>query len=145
MMRWCLLRWCGGAAPPGTSDEHISIATYLKQSQIDGAVIVTTPQEISLMDVRKEVNFCKKVGIPILGVVENMSGFVCPKCTVSAPAVHTALFVSRQLICAVCAVCAVGCDSTEPTFSPLRKAVPQKWQRTPKSRFWVRFRSTLSS
>ena len=48
-------------APPGTSDEHISIAQYLKASQVDGAVIVTTPQEVSLLDVRKEINFCKKV------------------------------------------------------------------------------------
>ena len=65
--------------PPGTSDEHLSIANYLKQGQV-GAIIVTTPQEVSLVDVRKEVNFCKKVGIPILGVVENMSGFVCGNC-----------------------------------------------------------------
>lgn len=61
-------------APPGTSDEHISIAQFLKASHVDGAIIVTTPQEVSIIDVRKEVNFCKKVGIPILGVVENMSG-----------------------------------------------------------------------
>mmetsp|Transcript_27316 Transcript_27316/g.38502 ORF Transcript_27316/g.38502 Transcript_27316/m.38502 type:complete len:275 (+) Transcript_27316:92-916(+) len=66
--------------PPGTSDEHLSIVQYLKNTTIDGAVIITTPQEVSLMDVRKEINFCKKVGVPIIGVVENMSGFVCPKC-----------------------------------------------------------------
>ena len=47
----------------------------------DGAVIVTTPQAIATADVRKEINFCKKVGITILGVVENMSGFVCPHCS----------------------------------------------------------------
>lgn len=68
--------------PPGTSDEHLSIVNYLKESRPDGAVIVTTPQEVSLLDVRKEINFCKKVNIPIIGVVENMSGFVCPKCKV---------------------------------------------------------------
>eukprot|EP01132_Coremiostelium_polycephalum_P001128 gene1128-1433_t len=66
--------------PPGTSDEHLSIVQFLKTSKIDGAVIVTSPQDVSLIDVRKEINFCKKVGIPIIGVVENMSGFVCPKC-----------------------------------------------------------------
>ncbi|KAJ3255979.1 Nucleotide-binding protein 2 [Boothiomyces macroporosus] len=66
--------------PPGTSDEHISIAGYLKEHEPDGAVIVTTPQGISLIDVRREINFCKKVGIPILGLVENMSGFICPHC-----------------------------------------------------------------
>lgn len=67
--------------PPGTSDEHLSIVQYLKPSGIDGAVMVTTPQEISLQDVRKEINFCRKTGIPVIGVIENMSGFVCPKCT----------------------------------------------------------------
>ncbi|CAG8434097.1 5296_t:CDS:2 [Diversispora eburnea] len=66
--------------PPGTSDEHLSIAQFLKESGIDGAIVITTPQEISLQDVRKEIDFCKKVKIPILGVVENMSGFVCPNC-----------------------------------------------------------------
>ena len=67
--------------PPGTSDEHLSVSQYLKESGIDGAVIVTTPQEVALLDVRKEIDFCKKAGINILGIVENMSGFVCPSCT----------------------------------------------------------------
>ncbi|NXU56144.1 NUBP1 factor, partial [Turnix velox] len=66
--------------PPGTSDEHISIVQYLSASHIDGAVILTTPQEVSLQDVRKEINFCHKVKLPVIGVVENMSGFICPKC-----------------------------------------------------------------
>ncbi|ELU15310.1 hypothetical protein CAPTEDRAFT_152695 [Capitella teleta] len=66
--------------PPGTSDEHLSVVQYLKAAGVDGALIITTPQEVSLLDVRKEINFCKKVKLPILGVVENMSGFVCPKC-----------------------------------------------------------------
>ncbi|ORZ01452.1 cytosolic Fe-S cluster assembly factor nubp1-A [Syncephalastrum racemosum] len=66
--------------PPGTSDEHLSVAQYLKESGIDGAIVITTPQEVALQDVRKEIDFCRKVGIPILGVVENMSGFVCPNC-----------------------------------------------------------------
>ncbi|KAK1383921.1 Cytosolic Fe-S cluster assembly factor NBP35 [Heracleum sosnowskyi] len=61
-------------APPGTSDEHISIVQFLQETGIDGAIIVTTPQQVSLIDVRKEVSFCKKVGIQVLGVVENMSG-----------------------------------------------------------------------
>ena len=50
----------------GTSDEHISVVQYLKTSQVDGAVIVTTPQEVSIIDVRKEINFCKKVTITLL-------------------------------------------------------------------------------
>jgi len=67
--------------PPGTSDEHISIVQLLiEASQIDGALIVTTPQEVSLLDVRKEINFCQKTGVKVLGVVENMSTFVCPCC-----------------------------------------------------------------
>ncbi|KAF9530354.1 P-loop containing nucleoside triphosphate hydrolase protein [Crepidotus variabilis] len=66
--------------PPGTSDEHLSIVQYLKESGIDGAVLITTPQEVALQDVRREIDFCRKVGIRILGLVENMSGFVCPNC-----------------------------------------------------------------
>ena len=66
--------------PPGTSDEHLSVNSFLKESGVDGAVVVTTPQEVSLLDVRKEIDFCRKAGIRVLGVVENMSGFVCPNC-----------------------------------------------------------------
>ncbi|KAI3403430.2 CFD1 [Candida oxycetoniae] len=68
--------------PPGTSDEHIAIAEELRYAQpIDGAIIVTTPQQVATADVRKEINFCKKVNFTILGIVENMSGFVCPYCS----------------------------------------------------------------
>ncbi|KAJ4389685.1 cytosolic Fe-S cluster assembly factor nbp35 [Gnomoniopsis smithogilvyi] len=67
--------------PPGTSDEHLSVNSFLKASGIDGAIVVTTPNEVSLLDVRKEIDFCRKAGIKILGLVDNMSGFVCPKCT----------------------------------------------------------------
>ena len=67
--------------PPGTSDEHLSVNSFLKESGVDGAVVVTTPQEVALLDVRKEIDFCRKAGIRVLGLVENMSGFVCPKCT----------------------------------------------------------------
>lgn len=66
--------------PPGTSDEHLSVNSYLKESGVDGAVVVTTPQEVSLLDVRKEIDFCRKAGIRVLGVVENMAGFICPGC-----------------------------------------------------------------
>ncbi|KAI1330988.1 nucleotide-binding protein [Xylariaceae sp. FL0255] len=67
--------------PPGTSDEHLSVNSFLKEAGLDGAIMVTTPQEVSLLDVRKEIDFCRKAGIKVLGLVENMSGFVCPKCT----------------------------------------------------------------
>lgn len=66
--------------PPGTSDEHLSATTYLSEAGLTGAIIVTTPQEVALLDVRKEIDFCKKVKINIVGVVENMSIFVCPCC-----------------------------------------------------------------
>uniref|UniRef100_A0A673V7T8 Cytosolic Fe-S cluster assembly factor NUBP1 n=1 Tax=Suricata suricatta TaxID=37032 RepID=A0A673V7T8_SURSU len=66
--------------PPGTSDEHLSAVQYLAAARIDGAAIITTPQEVSLQDVRKEISFCRKVKLPIIGVVENMSVFICPKC-----------------------------------------------------------------
>lgn len=68
--------------PPGTSDEHLSLAQYLKDCNLDGVVLVTTPQEVSLQDVRKQAGFCRKMGLRILGVLENMRGFVCPKCQV---------------------------------------------------------------
>jgi len=66
--------------PPGTSDEHLSLVQYLQTSGIDGALIVTTPQEVALLDVRKEITFCRKVGVRVLGVIENMAAFTCPKC-----------------------------------------------------------------
>ncbi|KAF2893042.1 hypothetical protein ILUMI_13136 [Ignelater luminosus] len=66
--------------PPGTSDEHLSAATYLAKANLTGAILVTTPQEVALLDVRKEIDFCHKVNIKILGVIENMSIFVCPCC-----------------------------------------------------------------
>jgi len=66
--------------PPGTSDEHLSIINYLQKTNLLGSILVTTPQEISLLDVRKELNFCIKTKTKILGVVENMSGFTCSKC-----------------------------------------------------------------
>nr|CAI5828175.1 unnamed protein product [Callosobruchus analis] len=65
----------------GTSDEHITVMENLKAVKCDGAVIVTTPQSIAIEDVRKEITFCKKTGISVLGIIENMSGYVCPHCT----------------------------------------------------------------
>ena len=66
--------------PPGTSDEHISIAEELRFTHPDGAIVVTTPQSVATADVRKELNFCRKVDLKIIGIVENMSGFICPHC-----------------------------------------------------------------
>ena len=66
--------------PPGTSDEHITVMENLRQVKVDGAVLVTTPQAVAVGDVRREVTFCKKAKLKILGIVENMRGFVCPNC-----------------------------------------------------------------
>jgi predicted Fe-Mo cluster-binding NifX family protein len=65
-------------APPGTGDEPLSVCQLLPDA--DGAVVVTTPQDLSVADVRRSVGFCKQLGMRVLGVIENMSGFVCPKC-----------------------------------------------------------------
>lgn len=71
--------------PPGTSDEHISAVEYLLQlarpEQLAGAVLVTMPQDMSTAMVRKELDFCRKTGMNVIGIVENMSGFVCPHCS----------------------------------------------------------------
>jgi ATP-binding protein involved in chromosome partitioning len=63
--------------PPGTGDEPLTIAQIIPDTK---AVIVTTPQEISLSDVRKSINFCHQVNMQILGLIENMSGLTCPYC-----------------------------------------------------------------
>lgn len=64
-------------APPGTGDEPMTVAQTIKDAK---ALVVTTPQKVALADVRKSINFCGHVGMKILGLVENMSGFVCPHC-----------------------------------------------------------------
>ena len=64
-------------SPPGTGDEPLSVAQTIPGAK---AIIVTTPQEISLADIRKSINFCRTVKMPIFGLIENMSGFVCPHC-----------------------------------------------------------------
>lgn len=64
-------------APPGTGDEPLTVAQLIPNAK---ALVVTTPQEVSLADVRKSISFCKTVKMDIIGLVENMSGFVCPHC-----------------------------------------------------------------
>ena len=65
--------------PPGTSDEHISTVQYLNQAgAVSGAIVVTTPEEVSLADVRKELNFCQKTKVPVLGIIENMADYQTP-------------------------------------------------------------------
>jgi Mrp family chromosome partitioning ATPase len=93
------LEWLVVDTPPGTGDEHISLVQTLQELQrrteqgtatgglriapgpaAIQAVLVTTPQAVSVGDVLREASFCKKIGVPILGVIENMSGFECPCC-----------------------------------------------------------------
>lgn len=64
--------------PPGTGDEALSAVQVL--GTVNGVVIVTTPQDLAVVDVRKCVTFCKQLSLPVLGIIENMSGFVCPHC-----------------------------------------------------------------
>ena len=65
-------------SPPGTGDEPLSVCQLIPE--IDGSVIVTTPQDVAVLDSRKSINFSKQLNVPVFGVVENMSGFVCPEC-----------------------------------------------------------------
>ncbi len=75
---WGELDYLIADLPPGTGDEILTISQQMKP---DYAVIVTTPQEVSIIDAERAVNMAKKLEIPYIGVVENMSGFVCPHCS----------------------------------------------------------------
>ena len=75
---WGALDYLVIDVPPGTGDELLSICQLL--APVDGAIVVTTPQRVAAVDVRKSVTFCRQMKVPVIGVVENMSGFACPKC-----------------------------------------------------------------
>ena len=75
---WGELDYLVADLPPGTGDEILTIAQKMKP---DYAVIVTTPQEVSVIDAERAINMAKQLQIPLIGVVENMSGFVCPHCS----------------------------------------------------------------
>lgn len=76
-VEWGNLDFLVADLPPGTGDEILTIAQELKP---DYAVIVTTPQQVSIIDAERAVNLAKKLGIPLIGIVENMSGYICPHC-----------------------------------------------------------------
>ncbi|MFO7871327.1 MAG: Mrp/NBP35 family ATP-binding protein [Kiritimatiellia bacterium] len=65
-------------SPPGTGDEPLSVVQLMGDNT--GAVIVATPQDVALNDIRRSITFCRKLELPILGLIENMSGFICPEC-----------------------------------------------------------------
>jgi ATP-binding protein involved in chromosome partitioning len=75
---WGSLEYLIVDIPPGTGDEPLSIAQLIPNC--DGAIIVTTPQDVALVSVRKSINFVKKMNMPVIGIIENMSGFSCPHC-----------------------------------------------------------------
>ena len=77
-VEWGELDYLVVDSPPGTGDEPLSVCQLLDDPK--GAVIVTTPQDLAILDVRKSMGFCRKLNLPVIGVIENMSGFVCPKC-----------------------------------------------------------------
>ncbi|RJP65045.1 MAG: ATP-binding protein [Candidatus Abyssobacteria bacterium SURF_17] len=77
-VEWGKLDYLVIDSPPGTGDEPLSVAQLVGDAS--GAVIVTTPQDLAIADVRRSVTFCRQVGVRVLGVIENMSGFVCPTC-----------------------------------------------------------------
>ncbi len=85
-VRWGELDYLIIDAPPGTGDEPLTIAQTIKDIR---ALIVTTPQEVSLSDVRKSIRFCRKTDMAILGLVENMSGLICPHCGKEIPLFKT--------------------------------------------------------
>ena len=66
-------------SPPGTGDEPLSVCQLI--DNVTGAVVVTTPQAVAILDSRKTVLFARQLNIPILGIIENMSGFICPHCS----------------------------------------------------------------
>ncbi|HOY56231.1 MAG TPA: Mrp/NBP35 family ATP-binding protein [bacterium] len=76
-VEWGNLDWLIIDSPPGTGDEPLSVAQLLPKA---GAIIVTTPQEVSLLDSKKAINFAKKLNLNIYGLIENMSGLECPHC-----------------------------------------------------------------
>jgi Mrp family chromosome partitioning ATPase/predicted Fe-Mo cluster-binding NifX family protein len=77
-VEWGSLDYLIVDSPPGTGDEPLSVCQLLPD--LDGAIIVSTPQDIAIADVEKSITFCRRVNTPIVGVVENMSGLVCPHC-----------------------------------------------------------------
>ena len=77
-VNWGKLDYLVVDSPPGTGDEPLSVAQLIPG--MDGAIIVTTPQEVALLDSRKSVGFAKALKIPVIGIIENMSGLICPHC-----------------------------------------------------------------
>jgi ATP-binding protein involved in chromosome partitioning len=65
-------------SPPGTGDEPLSVAQLIED--LSGVIVVTTPQEVAMLDSRKSIQFARQLNVPCIGIIENMSGFKCPHC-----------------------------------------------------------------
>lgn len=100
--------------PPGTGDELMAIIE--NAGELKGAIVVTTPQKVAAVDVRKAITFCKDLKIPILGLVENMSGLACPKCG------EVTDFFPRGAVDQICKDMDVVCLSSIPMDSTLTSA-----------------------
>ena len=77
-VNWGKLDYLIVDSPPGTGDEPLSVCQLIPN--LSGAIIVTTPQDVAILDARKSVSFAKMIKVPIVGIIENMSGFACPHC-----------------------------------------------------------------
>jgi Mrp family chromosome partitioning ATPase len=77
-VNWGKLDYLIVDSPPGTGDEPLSVCQLIPD--LSGAVIVTTPQEIAVLDARKSLEFVRRLNVPVIGIIENMSGFICPHC-----------------------------------------------------------------
>lgn len=77
-IKWPELDYLIVDSPPGTGDEPLSVVQILKK--VDGSLIVSTPQDMALLDARKTIKFSSKMGVPVVGIIENMSTFLCPHC-----------------------------------------------------------------
>lgn len=77
-IQWPELDYLIVDSPPGTGDEPLSVVQTLKK--VDGSIIVSTPQDVALLDARKTIKFSHKMSVPVMGIIENMSTFVCPHC-----------------------------------------------------------------
>jgi ATP-binding protein involved in chromosome partitioning len=99
-------------SPPGTGDEPLSVCQLV--GKLDGAIVVTTPQKVAAADVRKSINFCRQLKVPVLGVVENMSGFACPKCGEVTPVFRSGagLAIARDML-----VPFLGSIAIDPTLA----------------------------
>jgi ATP-binding protein involved in chromosome partitioning len=101
-------------SPPGTGDEPLSICQLIPD--LSGAVIVTTPQEIAVLDARKSLVFVRRLNVPVVGIIENMSGFICPHC-------HTEVNIFKrgggEELARACEVPFLGRIPIEPEFVEL--------------------------